>query len=63
MPCPHWLYRWIDERGRIPWIVRKLWPSAHWCPAMDDLLLIDEGQVRFACFCDERDRLARTSRH
>lgn len=41
MRCPDWLHRWIDNRGRIPAIVRWLWPHAHWCAELDDLLTID----------------------
>lgn len=48
MRCPLWLYRWLDERGRIPWLVRMLWPKAHWCPEMDGLLIVDNLD---GCFC------------
>lgn len=35
---PDWLYRWLDNRGRLPWIIRKLYPKAHFCPELDGLL-------------------------
>lgn len=59
MRAPSWLHRWIDRRGRIPAWVRWLWPHAHWCPEMDDLLVIDEWDVVENCFCDERDKVTR----
>lgn len=48
MRCPRWLYRWIDERGRIPRWTRIFWPWAHWCPEMDFLLILDNTDD---CFC------------
>lgn len=44
-----WVYRWIDRRGRIPPIARWLWPSSHWCPEMDSLLILWNSED---CFCD-----------
>jgi hypothetical protein len=46
--CPGWLWRWIDRRSRIPWWARLLWPKAHFCPEMDELLVIDNTTD---CFC------------
>lgn len=43
-----WLYRRIDESGRIPRWVRWIWRSAHWCPEMDDMLIMDNT---CDCFC------------
>lgn len=42
------LYRWIDRRGRIPWPWYKLSKTAHFCPEMDDLLILDNPED---CFC------------
>lgn len=52
MTCPRWLYRWIDERGRIPAIVRWIWPGAHWCAELDYLLVVDP--IDFECGCLRR---------
>lgn len=41
-------YRWIDRRGRIPRLATWLWPGAHWCPEMDDLLILWNVED---CFC------------
>ena len=49
MKCPNWLYRRIWSRGQIPRWVRWIWQSAHWCPEMDELLVIDNVTD---CFCD-----------
>lgn len=38
---PTVLYRWVDNRGRIPGWVRVLWPWAHWCHEADDALMDD----------------------
>lgn len=43
-----WLYDDIDHRGRIPWWVRKFWKGAHWCPEMDELLILWNYHD---CFC------------
>lgn len=53
LKCPGWLYRWIDRRGRIPWLVRKLWPTAHWCPEMDELLVVENIDDCFCNHCDD----------
>lgn len=45
------LYRWIDNRGRIPAWVRWVYPSAHFCPEMDGLLILTEQDKRNNCFC------------
>jgi hypothetical protein len=42
------LYRWIDRRQRIPWLWFKLSKTAHFCPEMDDLLILDNPED---CFC------------
>lgn len=54
--CPNWLYRWVARRGAIPWIVRKLWPTAHWCTEMDALLVIDNVNDCFCGRCDNEQR-------
>lgn len=59
MTCPRWLYRWIDERGRIPRWVRWLWPMAHWCPEMDDLLVVDLEDVCSNCFCGIAEKIGK----
>lgn len=59
MSCPNWVYRWVDRRGSIPWIVRRLWPTAHWCPEMDSLLIIDNVMDCFCGHCGERSRAER----
>ena len=43
-----WLYRWIDERGRIPFWTYWFFPKAHWCPEMDYLLILENT---YDCFC------------
>ena len=48
MKCPLWLYKRINDRGRIPRWVRWVWRRAHWCPEMDELLIVDNGED---CFC------------
>ena len=52
MKCPRWLYRWIDRRGRIPLIVRRIWRNAHFCPEMDCLLVIDNTMDCFCGYCN-----------
>jgi hypothetical protein len=42
------LYRWIDRRGWIPWLVFKLSKTAHFCPEMDALLILGNPED---CFC------------
>jgi hypothetical protein len=44
----NWLYRWVDDRGRLPRWVFWIWKDAHWCPEMDGLLIIDNT---YDCFC------------
>lgn len=52
----NWLYRWIDDRGRIPRWVRWIFPRAHFCPEMDYLLLLTKWECdQNPCFC-WRDR-------
>lgn len=46
-----WVETWIDRRGRIPFWAYWIWPKAHWCPAMDDLLILDDMDN---CFCEKR---------
>lgn len=43
------LYHWIDRRGKIPWVLFKLWRYAHFCPGMDGLLILGNPED---CFCD-----------
>lgn len=52
MTFGHWLYRYVDNRGRVPWVVRKLYPYAHWCPEMDGLLCLTTEDVAVNCYCD-----------
>lgn len=59
MRCPLWLYRWIERRGRIPAWAWLLWPFAHWCPEMDELLIIDNLED---CFCGRCPKVRRRSR-
>ena len=47
----HLLYRWIDNRGRIPAWVRWVYPHAHFCPEMDGLLILTKQDKRNNCFC------------
>lgn len=51
MKAPKWLRRRIEKKGYIPWIVRVIWPTAHWCPEMDDLLILDYQDAQWNCFC------------
>ncbi len=44
------LYRWIDRRGRIPRWVRWIYPSAHWCDALDHALILNGD-----CCCELRN--------
>lgn len=62
MKCPNWLYRRIDRRGRLPRWVRWIWARAHWCPEMDELLVIDNWED---CYCGVFQALqdARICRH
>lgn len=41
-------YGWVDRRGQIPRWAFWLWPRAHWCPEMDDLLVLWNTED---CFC------------
>ena len=45
-----WIYRWIDERGRIPW---PLWmiTTAHFCNEMDGLLCVPWDLSSESCCC------------
>lgn len=45
------LYRWIDNRGRIPAWVLWIYPHAHFCRAMDGLLILTEQDWRDNCYC------------
>ncbi len=49
---PSWLtvaiYTWIDKRHSIPFWVRWIWPNVHWCPEMDEALILG---VLGECFC------------
>lgn len=42
------IYDWINKRGSIPWWARIIWRKAHWCPDMDELLILWNVQD---CFC------------
>jgi hypothetical protein len=48
----HWisgrLYRWIHGRGAFPYWVRWLYPKAHFCPEMDEMLVLDNVDE---CYC------------
>lgn len=56
MRCPRWLYEWIEERGRIPLVVRWIWRRAHWCDEMDGLLVVSNLEDCFCSLCaDVRD--------
>lgn len=52
MKAPKWLYKWVDDRGRIPFWVLWLWPTAHFCREVDYLLIIDDARV--CRFCSHR---------
>lgn len=52
MRCPGWIWRWLDRRGDIPAWASWLWPRAHFCPEMDDLLVVDDRDVAENCFCE-----------
>ena len=54
MKAPEWLREWIDNRGSIPWLVRLIWPTAHWCPEMDQLLILDYQDAVWNCYCGYR---------
>lgn len=44
-----WLiWRWLSSLGKIPRWVRWLYPYAHWCIEMDDLLITKNYED---CFC------------
>jgi hypothetical protein len=47
------LYKWIDRRNSIPFWVRWFFPKVHWCPEMDELLILDNTMD---CFCGYVDR-------
>lgn len=50
------LYNWIDRRGRIPIWVRIVYRYAHWCPEMDDLLILTRADAVRNCFCDRKPK-------
>ena len=61
-PMPYRLWLWCDKIGRIPWFVRVLWPTAHWCPEFDDLLVEETmGEFKF-CQCQYFKEKARERR-
>lgn len=41
-------WNWIDRRGRIPRWVRAIWPDAHFCGELDELLVLWNWDD---CFC------------
>lgn len=53
----HWrIYDWVENRGRAPWWVFKIWPDTHWCfpnvgtsrwPSMPKLVMGNRGD----CIC------------
>ena len=52
-----WWYRpyiilceWIEDRGRIPWAVGKLFRYAHFCDGMDGLFILRRSELG-SCFC------------
>lgn len=49
------LYRYVDNRNRIPWWVRLTHPYAHWCSEMDDLLILTAQDMLFNCHCSVRE--------
>lgn len=49
-----WLYRRIDERGRIPVWVRLVYRHAHWCLEMDGLLILTAQDMLWNCHCAVR---------
>lgn len=56
MNCPRWLRRRIEDRGFIPRWVHWIWPKAHWCPEMDDLLVVDRLDWEWNCYCDRKPK-------
>ncbi len=48
-----WLYRWIEWREYIPRWVRWIYRKAHWCPEMDEMLILDNA---IDCFCGYSDQ-------
>lgn len=50
------LYRWIDKRNSIPFVVRLVYRYAHWCPEMDDLLVLTRDDAVRNCFCDRKPK-------
>lgn len=61
--CPNWLYRFVNWSGRIPKWVSWLWPTAHWCPGMASLLVIDNVHDCFCGHCGPRTRQERRRMH
>lgn len=63
MKMPIRLYKWIDRREHVPWIIRKvLWPGTHFCVEMDYLLVASDNKDNCFCGmwpCNEKDRLYR----
>lgn len=57
------LYRWIDRRGRLPWILYKFWKTAHFCPEMDSLLILDNTEDCFCKYVKQPLRLCITCGH
>ena len=44
------LCEWVEERGRIPWAVGKLFRYSHFCDGMDGLLILRRSELG-NCFC------------
>lgn len=44
------VWRWIEWRGSIPFWAHWFWPDCHWCPEMDELLILDNW---IDCYCEK----------
>lgn len=53
------LYRWIDRRNRIPFLVRLVYRYAHWRPEMDDLLILTAQDMLWNCHCTLREEFVK----
>lgn len=59
MKMPRFLWRWIEERRRIPQWVRWFWPHIHWCKTFRYALVIGDGDQmpEFGCpYCARAEK-------
>lgn len=48
MKCPRRFYNKWDDRGTVPKWAAFFWPWTHYCPDMDEMLIVDNLTD---CFC------------